>query len=359
MTMQTDVLIIGGGFAGVAAAEALEKQGIETTLVDKKDYFEVTFATLRNVTDPVKTNNQARKKYSEFLSGGFIQGNIVEMNGSTATLAAGQTIHFNECIIASGTRYPSMPVAKTVQAMDIKARNNELMDYHQQLKSAKKVMVIGGGVVGVELAGEIAYAMPQAQVSLAHNSDVLLNGFKEKAQRKSLAQLQDLNVDVIFNSSYKKENNVYVDSTSGLTSDADIVFEATGVLPNNEFLTNTLPEILNTHGFIKVNGNLDIQGFHNLYALGDIADVGEAKLGYLAQQQGNYVADVIIKKRKGNKVKAYKRNPLMALIPIGQQKGVVQLPFAVTTLKPFVNLKQKDLFIGKIYRSFGTRPNSI
>ena len=358
MSTQTDVLIIGGGFAGVSAAQALETQGIKTLLVDRKDYFEVTFAMLRNVSAPEMTNNSARKKYKEFLNGQFLQGSIKDLDEQTATLEDGTQISFKESIIASGTRYPSMPVAKSDSAMSIKERNDELKQYHQQLKTAKKVMVIGGGVVGVELAGEIAYAMPNTQVSLAHNSDVLLNGFKPKAQQKSLQQLEALNVKILFNSRYAKTSSGYVDSNSGTVSDADVVFEATGVLPNNEFLKNKLSKSLNSRGFVKVNQQLEVQGYNHLYALGDIADVGEAKLGYLAQQQGDYVAAAISKKRKGKSAKGYKRNPLMALIPVGQKKGVVQLPFAVTTLKPLVNMKQKDLFIGKIYKSFGTLPNA-
>ncbi len=249
-------------------------------------------------------------------------------------------------------------MAKTDTAIDIHSRNQELLNYHKQLKSANKIMVIGGGVVGVELAGEIAYAMPKAQVSLAHNSDVLLNGFKEKAQKKAQQQLEDLGVNIIFNSRYQQKDGRYVNRNSGIASDADLVFEATGVLPNNDFLKPNMAKILNEQGFVSVNEHLEVLDYKNLYALGDIADIGEAKLGYLAQEQGNYVAKSIIKKRKGKPSKAYKRNPLMALIPVGQKRGVVQLPFAVTTLKQLVNLKQKDLFIGKIYKAFGTSPNT-
>ena len=53
--MKTQVLIIGGGFAGVSTAQRLEKQGIKTSLVDRKDYFEVTYAVLRDVADPKKS----------------------------------------------------------------------------------------------------------------------------------------------------------------------------------------------------------------------------------------------------------------------------------------------------------------
>jgi NADH dehydrogenase FAD-containing subunit len=357
MSIQTDVLIIGGGFAGVSAAQALEKKGFKTLLIDKKDYFEVTFATLRDIADPQQTKNKARKHYTNFLTGLFMQGSITTLSETTAQLANGEEIQFEQAIIASGTRYPSMPVAKSDNAMDLSSRNNELMGYHQQLKSAKKILIIGGGVVGVELAGEIAFSMPNAEVLLAHSRDALLDGYKEKAQRKSLQQLEDLGVTVSFNTRFKKSDDQYIDTNSGTISDADLVFEATGVIPNNEFLTSQLPHILNARGFVKVNEKLEVSGYTHLYALGDIADVGEAKLGYLAQQQGNYVAQTIIKKRNGKTNKGYKRNPLMALIPVGQKYGVVQLPFAVTTLKMLVNMKQKDLFISKMYKSFGTNPN--
>ena len=357
MAIQTGVLIVGGGFAGVTVAQELEKQGIETTLVDKKDYFEVTFATLRNITDPDKTKNRARKKYQDLLSGRFIQSDVIEMSSTSVVLADGTEIEFKQGIIASGTRYSSMPVAKSTRAMDIGARNDELFAFHEKLTSANKVLVIGGGVVGVELAGEIAHAQPNIHVSLAHNSNVLLNGFKEKAQRKSLEQLNQLGVDVKFNSQYQKVDDSYIDKNTGIASDADLVFEATGVLPNNSYLNLHLSKILNDYGYVQVNERLEVIGENNLYALGDIADVGEPKLGYLAQEQGQYVAKSIIKKLKGKPSKAYKRNPLMALIPVGQKDGVVQLPFAVTTLRFLVGLKQKDLFIKKVYKAFGVVPN--
>lgn len=358
MAIRTDVLIVGGGFAGVSAAQALEKQGIKTTLVDRKDYFEVTFATLRNVADPAKTGNQARKYYRDFLSGAFIQSRVMDMSATSARLEDGTEITFENGIIASGTRYPSMPLAKTDTAMSIQSRNQELTDIHKQLQQAKKIMVIGGGVVGIELAGEIAHAMPNTKLTLAHNSDVLLNGFKPKAQRKAQLQLEKLNVDIQYKTRYQNKEGLYVDENNGQASDADLVLEATGVLPNNEFLKPRLAHILNERGFVNVNKKLQVEGEENLFALGDIADVGEAKLGYLAVQQGEYLAKSIINARRGKGDKGYKRNPLMALIPVGPKQGVVQLPFAVTTSNLLVGMKQKDLFINKIYQEFGTAPNA-
>lgn len=351
MMKRVEVLIIGGGFAGVSAAQALEKQGVKTLLVDRKDYFEVTFATLRNVAAPEVTKSDARKRYTSFLTGEFVQSGVATLDNHSATLENGEVIKFDTAIIATGTRYPTMPVAKSNTALDLETRNQEMLTHHQALKAANKVLVIGGGVVGVELAGEIAYAFPDKQTVLAHNSSQILDGFKTKTRRKSLQQLESLGVKVEFNTRYRQVEGTYIDENSGNASDADLVLSAVGTLPNSEFLEAKLGHILNSRGFVKVNDQLEVMGQVNMYALGDVADVGEPKLGYLAQQQGEYVAKTILNKRKNKKTKGYKRNPLMALIPTGQKTGVVELPFAVTTFKPLVNMKQKDLFISKVYKA--------
>ncbi|ANW25941.1 hypothetical protein BA953_17285 [Vibrio coralliilyticus] len=352
MMKRVEVLIIGGGFAGVSAAQALEKQGVRTLLVDRKDYFEVTFATLRNVAAPEVTKSDARKHYTSFLTGEFVQSGVATLGDQSAILENGDVIEFDTAIIATGTCYPTMPVAKSNTAFALETRNQEMATHHHALKAAKKVLVIGGGVVGVELAGEIAYAFPDKQTVLAHNSSQILDGFKTKTRRKSLEQLESLGVQVEFNTRYSQTGSSYIDENTGRESDADLVLQAVGTLPNSEFLKAKLGHILDSRGFVKVNEQLEVVEQKNMYALGDVADVGEPKLGYLAQQQGEYVAKTILNKRRNKKTKGYKRNPLMALIPTGQKTGVAELPFAVTTLKPLVNMKQKDLFISKVYKAF-------
>ena len=350
--MNTQVLIIGGGFAGVAAAQELEKKGIQTLLVDRKNYFEVTYAVLRDAADPAYTNNESRKLYKDILTGKFVQSGVQELRHQVAILENGDHVHFEKVIVASGSRYPSMSLAKSNNAIDLNLRNKEMAQYHQQLKSASDVLIIGGGVVGVELAGEIAYSMPNLNVTLAHNTSALLDGFKQKAQNKAYNQLTKLGVNVELNTLYQANSDVYVDQNSGKTRTADMVFIATGAKPNNEFLKQNFQHILDNKGSIVVDENLAVVDEPGFYAIGDIAAVGEAKLGYLAHQQGTYLGKTIANEMLGKRTKAYKRNPFMALVPTGQKSGVVQLPFAVTTWKPLVNMKQKDLFISKTYNAF-------
>jgi len=361
MLKQTDVLIIGGGFAGVATAQKLAKQGMNITLVDRKDYFEVTFAVLRNVTAPKAQGNRSRKLYRDFVEG-FVQGSIESMNAKEAKLANGDVIRFKQAVIASGSRYPSLPLAKSNSQFDYAGRNQEMLAEHATLAAAKSVLVIGGGAVGVEFAGEIASAFPDKDITLSHSGDVLLDGMKPKAQQKALEQLTAKGVKVKFNRRFVlnegKDGDVYRCSKSKKTIQVDKVYTCVGMKPNTEFLQTELANTLDAKGLIQVNEFMQVKGHDNLYALGDCAALDNNKHGYLASVQGGMLADAIVKKAKGKKVKAYKTPPLAIVTPTGTDTGVAQMPFGVFTAKFLVNLKQKDLGISNIYKMLGTAPNT-
>ncbi|MEH6450529.1 MAG: FAD-dependent oxidoreductase [Oleispira sp.] len=348
MQKQTDVLIIGGGFGGVATAQKLAKKGVSVTLVDRKDYFEVTFAILRNVTAPKALGNTSRKLYRDFIAGAFIQGSIESMNDKEAKLANGDVIRFKQAVIASGSRYPSLPLAKSNSRFDYAERNQEMLDEHALLAAAKSVLVIGGGAVGVEFAGEIASAFPDKEITLSHSGDALLNNMKPKAQRKALEQLTAKGVIVKFNSRYREGDKK-----------AELVYSCVGMLPNTEFLQAELAATLNDKGLIKVDDFMKVKGYDNLYALGDCAALDDHKHGYIATVQGGMLADAILKSAKGKKVKPYKTPPFAIITPTGTDTGVAQMPFGIFTAKFLVNLKQKDLGISNIYKMLGTSANKL
>ena len=364
MNKQTDVLIVGGGFGGVAAAEKLAENGVDVTLIDRKNYFEVTFATLRNVALPEMTGNRPRKKYADFIKGDFIQASIESMNDKEAKLANGETIGFKQAVIATGSRYPTLPLAKSIDAMDYAERNQELLDAHQELAAAHSVLVIGGGLVGVEFAGDIASAFPDKEITLAHASDALLDGSRPKAQRKALEQLTARGVTVKFNRRFTKDASVggrdlYRCSISGETMQPDIAYVCVGMVPNTEFLKGELPSILNERGQVKVDSNMKVEGYDNLFALGDCSTLDVRKHGYLASVQGAHLADALLKSAAGKTPKAYGKPPLLVITPTGVDTGVAELPFfgLITTLKFIINLK-KDMGIKNILQLLGTEPDA-
>jgi len=359
MNKQTDVLIVGGGFGGVGVAQKLSKSGVSVTLVDRKNYFEVTFAMLRNVANPKLFGNMPRKLYSDFIEGEFIQGTIESLNDREAKLASGEIIRFKRAIISTGSRYPSLPLAKSISALDYSERSHEISGNHQKLTSARSVLVIGGGVVGVELAGEIASAFPDKVITLAHSGDALLDTLKPKAQRKALEQLNNRGVTVKFNRRFAKDVDVYRCSKSNETLQVDLAYACVGMLPNTEFLKAELPGVLDGSGLIKVDAYMRVEGYENLYALGDCAALDVNKHGYVASVQGGVLADSLIRSEQGKKVKPYKTPPFAVIAATGTDSGVAQMPFGVTTAKFFVNLKQKDLGISNMYKMYGSVPDGL
>ena len=161
-----------------------------------------------------------------------------------------------------------------------------------------------------------------------------------------------MGVNIKLNSNYQKHEKSYKNVKSGHLLTPDIVFETTGTAPNNEYLKPHLSHLLNEKGLVNVDNKLRVIGQDNFFAIGDIADVKEAKLGYLAVEQGKYLAKAIANEIQNKPTKAYKTNPFMALVPTGQKTGIVQLPFATNSWRALVNMKQKDLFISKTYKGF-------
>jgi NADH dehydrogenase FAD-containing subunit len=359
MNTQTDVLIIGGGFSGVNAAQKLSKGGLSVTLVDRKNYFEVTFAMLRSVADPKLLGDTPRKLYNDFIDGTFIQGSIASMNANEATLENGERIQFKRAIIASGSRYPTLPLAKSATAFDYSERHQEIEENHKTLAAAKSILLIGGGNVGVEFAGEIASAFPDKDITLAHATGVLLDSMEPKAQSKALEQLTAKGVNVKFNRRFKKDGDVYRCSQSNETINADLVYECVGMLPNTEFLKPELPGTLDAKGLVKVDSFMNVVGYKNLYSLGDCSNLDTVKHGYLASVQGNMLADSILKAEKGKKVKPYKTPPVVVMTVTGRDSGVAQFPFGVFTAKFLINMKQSDLGVANMFKMFGSKPNTM
>lgn len=76
-------MIIGGGIAGTRIAQDLSrftKKGLDIKLIDKKEYFEVPYATLRGIMEPNTTGKTLRRKYQDFLRVEFILGKVSEIS---------------------------------------------------------------------------------------------------------------------------------------------------------------------------------------------------------------------------------------------------------------------------------------
>ncbi|MEJ8472577.1 NAD(P)/FAD-dependent oxidoreductase [Roseibium algae] len=347
MKQQDKILIIGGGFGGARVANDLAKAGFnDVTLVDRKDYFEVTYSTLRTLVQP-EIGDRARMKYAELINCKFVQGDVSELRHNEALMADGQVLPFDYAVVATGSSYGSFPVAKSDKQLTIEGRKKEFTAAHDQLENASSVLIIGGGPVGVELAGEIIGQYPQKSVTLAQGSGRLLDALAPKASRLAETQLASLGVNILLNTRLSETDEFYRNS--------DVVYLCVGQKPNTALMQTNFAGSVTDRGLIKVDASLRVEGTQNLYALGDCSNAPGLKLGYLADIQATLLAKNIVAAVQGKRSKPYKSSPDMALIPIGPEKGFVQLPFMVTTFRPLVNMKQKDMFISRQYGNLGIK----
>jgi len=343
------VLIIGGGFAGARCAQELSKnKEFEVTLIDRKDYFEISFAQLAALIDPISIGEKSRFLYSKFIKASFLQGEVKTVTEKAVMLSDGSQINYEILVIATGSSYLSFPIGKPSNEIKLKDRNKYFVNENSRLKSSKEVLIIGGGPVGVELAGEIASANREKRISLVHNNERLINVLKPEAGEKALRQLKALGVNVVLNEKVIQDNgNQYRSTISNKIYITDIVYNCVGTSVNTNFMKDHFSISMDEKGLLKVDDKFMVRNTPNIYAIGDCASIDEAKLGTFANSHGEFLAKNLIALSNSETLVPYSLKKTIALVPIGRKKGVAQLSFGVLTNKFIIQIKTKDFFISK------------
>lgn len=153
-----------------------------------------------------------------------------------------------------------------------------LASYAQQISEAKELAVVGGGPTGVSSALNIAKQYSDKPVYLYYSQDLPLSGYHLKVRQKVAQQLQDAGVNLrAKHRAVLEQDKVYDNlgsgeitwSTGQASVNADCILWAVGqTLANNTFIPN---DMLNEQGFVKANEFLQVQGYENVFVVGDIA----------------------------------------------------------------------------------------
>ncbi len=337
------VLIIGGGIAGTTLAKELikGKQPVSITLVEPREYFEVPFAQLRGLTDPEGFAREIRKPLGDLLPDvNIVQGRASGFDGQTVTLENGTRIPYDWLVLATGSSFGQWPFLNGDETT-ISERLSSFRKYGKELSDAKSVLIIGGGPVGVELAGEIKSKWPEKELVLIQGGDRLLNQLSEKMSHRAESVLAEMGVQVETGKMLLRDANTWKDS-SGKNYTADLVIPAVGIDLN----TNWISGVEKTErGALIVDPDLRLKNFKNVFAIGDINDVPEIKIGALAVQQAKLTAKNLQRliSDSDKELKPYKPSSPVSLVTLGWKKGAVQVPFGHPHFLAF--LKQKDLLV--------------
>jgi NADH dehydrogenase len=349
------VVILGGGFGGLAAARALYKSA-EVTVVDRHNFqtflpllYQVSTAGLAadHVAYPIR--GALRKTNIKFRMGSPIS---IDHKNKEVKLDSSEVLKFDHLIVALGSVSADFGIPgvneyalgmKTVhEALTIRAeimrRFEDLCRFEDETKLS--ISVIGGGPTGVEMAGAIAElirgplksdqanAAAHIQVSLIEAGPRLLPPFAPSLSERTKKDLEKLGVKVLLNTAVKaiEHRKIILKDDSVLSS--EITIWAAGVKGSDAMAQLNLPTNGNR---VAVEPTMQVKNYPNIWALGDIAGaLGKdgrplPMVAPVAIQQGKFIAKQIARLIANKPLTDFKYLDKGSMATIGRNKAIVQV----------------------------------
>jgi apoptosis-inducing factor 2 len=356
------VVVLGGGYGGINAAKALDDVA-DVTLVDPKDAFVHNVASWRALVEP-EWLDRIFLPYEHLLANGtFVRDRAVEVAGRRVTLASGTDLEPDYLILATGSSYP-FP-AKTDEP-DSETARTRLREAHASLLGAQRVLLIGAGPAGLELAGEIKAFFPDKRVTIADISPDVLQGPYDQGLRDELRhQLDALGVELRLGSPLRDlpaappatPASIELTTESGEKLSADIWYRCFGVTAHTEYLRAGLAGARDDAGYVRVDEHLRVAGHERIFALGDIADADRDMAGIAGAEAKVVVANVRAM-IAGGELTSYERYPTAIAIPLGPEGGAGQLPGqdAIAGADAIAEIKGRDMLIDNSLALFDAVP---
>ena len=168
-TQKPKIVIVGGSFAGLCAIRHLKKYpDLDITLIEPKDYFEYTPGVLHLLTgsngDLISPLEEITRDTAEVVHGRICGLNeksgsksiVVKLADTEDSKGVISEIPYDAVIICTGVPYTAPIRQAPVLRATLQSRLSEIEEYRKKLSSANRVIISGGGLVGVELAAEIS-----------------------------------------------------------------------------------------------------------------------------------------------------------------------------------------------------------
>lgn len=366
--MTATVVVVGGGYGGVTAAQALDPDA-DVVLVEPKDAFVHNVAALRATVD-MNWADQLFYPYDRLLKRGRVLREwVVSVDPQGVQLATGTRIRADYVVIATGTSYPPPAKVDTIHAAQARTFYHNLT---RSLYDARRILLLGAGPVGLELAGEINAQWPDKLVTILEPAaDILSRSFVVGFKREAAAtlrlelhrQLDALGIEVILGTSLREQiptppgqTRTFTATTwSGRNITADIWFQCHGRRPAADIMSASLDYAKRQDGYLTVDDDLRLPGQSNVFAIGDVAATHGIDSAVVAMEQGELVADNIRRLMAGDRrLKPYQPNQPLFLIPLGPKGGVSYSPDgAILDAETTSQFKGSDLFTAKYRETFG------
>jgi NADH dehydrogenase len=357
------VLVLGGGFGGVGAAQKLKKSDVDVVLVDKNDYHTfqpLLYQVATGLLEQPAVGHPLRDLFHEQDNARVHQDAVTEIDLSRRevrfrelephsydylVLGLGAEVNFFGVEGAAEHGFPLYTLADAVRLKDHVLRTWEAADRNRALvdDGALNVVVVGGGPTGIETAGALAelyngvfrkdypdVPSEQARIVVVEAGPELFPMFKPDIRTYTEKALAKRRVDVMTGEVVESITPQRVTLKSGTVLPAHTLVWGAGLQGNN--LVQSLGLELERGNRVGVDPELRVAGHPEVYAVGDIAAITDAKtgqvlpqLGSVALQTGEHVGKTIAQQVAGKETKPFKYHDKGTMATIGRGSAVVQM----------------------------------
>jgi NADH dehydrogenase len=365
------VVIIGGGFGGIAVAKKLSKlRNIEVTLITKNPLFEYYPALYKLVTGAlaievcVPYNKIFKASDNITVLEGFYES--YDKNSKIVTLLDGRTFSYDYLVLAMGSQTNYFDIQgieefafafkSSFEALRLKQHFLDLLRASQDISKEElverfHVTVVGGGPSGVELAGDITtylrkmtkryHVSPSfVTIDLIESNARVLAMLPESVSKKAEARLRKLKVNIYTNRTLQAQDFDSV-TASGMTIKSGTVIWTAGTKINDSFS----PLSLDAKKRVSVKEDLSLPDDESVFVVGDGAGAPGSGLAQGAIAHGEYVAKAIALRLKNKKPEPFKLKPTGYIVPIGHNWAVLSYKnmtiagFIPWVMRSFVDFK--------------------
>ncbi len=344
MSSPWKVVIVGGGFGGLRAAQNLKSDLVDVTLVDRRNYhlfqpllYQVATGSLSagEIASPLR-GILSRQKNTRVLLGTVVD---VDPDSKRVYLADGAILPYDSLIIAAGSETSYFghnewqewaPGLKSIEeAITIRHKILYAFEVAERIPDAAQrrawltFVIVGAGPTGVELAGAVAEIARQtlkndfrsihpeeAVIMLLDGAPRVLMPFPEDLAEKATRSLSRLGIEVKCGQMVQQVHTDGLTIKSGERTDAvaaKTVIWAGGITasPLGKLLAARTKAETDKGGRIKVQPDLSVPNYSDIYVVGDLAWAADAHgkplpgLAQVAMQGGAYAAKSILRKVKG------------------------------------------------------------
>lgn len=313
------VVVIGGGYVGAQVARALD-DAYEVVLIGKLPVFFHRIAALRAAVDPDSAELPFLSRDNLLANGQIMLGEVVGIrpDDHAIDLSDGTSVDYDVAIIATGTL--NQPVAQFVGS-DVSSADAHFEELRREIAQSSAVAIIGAGITGVELAGEVKSVHPEKPVVLFARGRIVPD-LPAKAAAKLLKQLQARGVKIVDDGDVSEVGTDQVLRGLGFDPATTSVLQTTGATPQTAWLKTEHSDWL-ANGEVVVDDYLRVNGRDDLFAVGDVAATPGPKGAMNARAQIPVIKANIA---AGGPAKAYRPSgPRIALVPLGRDGGVVSV----------------------------------